>query len=162
MSERKKYTHVYEIVIRTTPQKLWQALTDGGMSQQYYFGTRIQSTFKVGAPYTYQYPDGGMMMNGNVLGSTGAAMIDGKVLVSDPPKKLVTTFRPLWAYPDGNAPLSTVTFEIEPQGDVCKLSLTHEDLEADSPLTKGMVSGWAQILSGLKTLLETGEPMMTA
>ena len=60
----KKYTHVYEIVIRTTPQKLWQALTDGAMTQQYYFGTRIQSTFKVGAPYTYQYPDGGMTMNG--------------------------------------------------------------------------------------------------
>ena len=89
-------------------------------------------------------------------------MIDGEVKVYDPPKKLVTTFRPLWAYPDGNAPLSTVTFEIEPQGTVCKLSLTHEGLEVDSPLTQGMIGGWAQIFSGLKTLLETGEPMMMA
>ena len=158
----KKHTHVYEIVIRTTPEKLWEALTDGSMTQQYYFGTRIASTWKVGAPYSYQYPEGGTTVNGGALGSTGAAMIDGEVKVYDPPKKLVTTFRPLWAYPDGNAPLSTVTFEIEPQGTVCKLSLTHEGLEVDSPLTQGMIGGWAQIFSGLKTLLETGEPMMMA
>lgn len=158
----KKYTHVYEILIRTTPEKLWQALIDGSMTQQYYFGTRIQSTFKLGAPYQYLYPQGNTALNPEGSGLTSTAMIDGEVLIYEQPKKLVTTFRPLWAYPNGDAPISRVTFEIEPQGAVCKLSLTHEDLEIDNPLTQSMIGGWTQIMSGLKTLLETGEPLVTA
>jgi uncharacterized protein YndB with AHSA1/START domain len=160
----KSYTHVYEIMIRTTPEKLWQALTNGDITQQYYFGTRISNKLKAGKPYSYNYPDDVKAMGGDMSMPVvpGAAMIQGEVLTFDPPKKLVTTFRPLWAFPEGNAPLSTVAFEIEPLGPVCKLTLTHSDLDETSPLTQGIKSGWAQILSGLKTLLETGEPMTVA
>jgi uncharacterized protein YndB with AHSA1/START domain/DNA-binding transcriptional ArsR family regulator len=142
----EKHSHVYSIFIQTTPEKLWRALTNGDMTQQYYFGTRFASSLKKGAPYDYLFPD-------------GKSMLHGEILESDPPRKLVTTFKPLWVENAASAPISKVTFEIEPRGPACKLTLIHDDLEAGSPLTQGMVEGWAQIFSGLKTLLETGEPM---
>jgi uncharacterized protein YndB with AHSA1/START domain/DNA-binding transcriptional ArsR family regulator len=137
---------VMHVFIRTTPERLWQALTDGEFTRQYYFGTRVESAWKPGAPYVYVAPD-------------GAAMIKGDVVESDPPKKLVTTFTPGWLPPESPPHLSKVTFEIERQGDACKLTMIHDGLEPDSPLTAGFTDGWSKILSGLKTLLETGEPL---
>jgi uncharacterized protein YndB with AHSA1/START domain/DNA-binding transcriptional ArsR family regulator len=144
MSE--KHSHVYSIFIQTTPEKLWRALTDGDMTRQYYFGTRFASSLKPSATYDYLQPD-------------GKSMLTGEILECDPPKKLVTTFKPMWVENPASVPASKVTFEIEPRGVACKLTLIHDDLEAGSPLTQGMIEGWAQIFSGLKTLLETGEPM---
>ena len=138
-------THVYAILIRTTPERLWAALTDPEQSRQYYFGTRVESTWEAGAPYRYVRPD-------------GEAMIRGEVLERDPPRRLVTTFVPGWsASPDPAA--STVTFEIEPMGEACTLRLTHADLIVDDPDTAGVDIGWSQIFSSLKTLLETGTPL---
>lgn len=142
-----KHTHVYAIFIQTTPEKLWHALTEGTMSQQYYFGTRVNSTWQPGAPYSY-------------LQANGEPMLKGEVLEVDPPRRLVTTFLPVWV--GENPPLSKVTFEIETKGAACKLTLIHEDLDADAPLTKGLAEGWAEIFSGLKTLLETGNVMVVA
>ena len=140
-----KPAHVFQIFIRTTPDKLWQALTDGAFTQQYYFNTRVDSTWKPGADYRY--------LNGD-----GSTLLSGEVLEAQPPTRLVTTFLPVWNENAAKGPASKVTFEIVALGPVCKLTLTHEDLEVHN-MIDGIREGWAQILSGLKTLLETGEPM---
>jgi DNA-binding transcriptional ArsR family regulator/uncharacterized protein YndB with AHSA1/START domain len=145
-------THIYSIFIRSTPERIWQALTDGKMSEQYYFGTRVESTWKPGASYQYIDTAGGMV-------ESGAPMLKGDVLEADPPRKLVTTFVPLWM--GDNPGASKVTFEIEPRGDACKLTLTHEDL-GSGHLEAGVIDGWATILSSMKSLIETGEPLVVA
>lgn len=146
-AQAQETKHVFEVYIKTTPEKLWQALTDGALTRQYYFGTSVTSDWKAGSEYKY-------------LTSEDASMVDGKVIESDPPKILVTTFNPRWS-PDGEVdyPESRVTFEITEMGDACRLSLVHDRLTAGHPLTKEFHSGWSQILSGLKTLLETGKPL---
>lgn len=136
-------THVYEIFIRTTPERLWQALTDGDQTAQYYFGTRVQDIDKPGADYKYTSPD-------------GSTMLSGKVITAEPPHKLVTTFNPAWA---PNAKESTVTYEITPEGDVCKLTLRHADLVVGEELTEGVKDGWARLFSSLKSLLESGQAL---
>ena len=136
-------THVYEIFIRTTQDKLWQALVDGDQTARYYFGTRVENIETAGSDYRYVGPDGN-------------SMLTGRVLESDPPRKLVTTFIPAWV-PEPKE--STVTFEITPEGDVCKLTLRHEHLIVGDELTSGVQQGWARIFSSLKSLLESGEPL---
>jgi len=137
--------HVFQIFIRTTPEKLWQALTDGALSKQYYFNTSVESTWQPGADYRY--------LNGD-----GSTLLSGEVVEAEPPTRLVTTFLPVWNEDAAKGPSSKVTYEIVALGPVCKLTLTHEDLEVHH-MDEGIREGWAQILSGLKTLLETGEPM---
>jgi uncharacterized protein YndB with AHSA1/START domain len=153
MAETPK--HVFEIYIRTTPEKLWQALTDGEMTKNYYFGSRAQSDWKAGSKYQYfgaeSRPD-----------SESTPMIDGEILESDPPRRLVMSFNPLWAG-GGQAvdyQTSRVTYEITQMGEACKLSLVHDQLEAGHPLTQEFFGGWSNILSALKTWLETGEPLV--
>ncbi|MEO7674034.1 MAG: SRPBCC domain-containing protein [Pyrinomonadaceae bacterium] len=151
MAEAKKAEttrHVFEVYIKTTPEKLWQALTDGTMTEKYYYGLRAESDWKSGSPYKY-------------CGADGTTLLDGTVVESDPPKRLVTTFNPRWS-PDSDVvyPESRVTYEITETGGVCKLTLVHDDLAADNPMTEGIFRGWSEILSGLKTLLETGQPLM--
>jgi uncharacterized protein YndB with AHSA1/START domain/DNA-binding transcriptional ArsR family regulator len=140
-----KHSHVMQIFIRTTPERLWQALTDGNLSQQYYFGTRVESTWQQGASYRYVQGD-------------GASMIEGQVLEATPPHKLVTTFVPLWEGAN-RIEEAIVTFEIVPEGNLCKLTVTHDNVHAGVPVAAGFVEGWSRILSGLKTLLETGEAL---
>lgn len=139
--------HMQQIFINTTPEKLWEALTNGTFTKQYYMGTAVESTWENGAGYRYVNDDGN-------------PLLDGKILEIDPPKKLVTTFNTLWVDETERGESTTVTFEIEPVGSACKLTLIHEGLEPGKPLTQGLQAGWAQILSGLKTLLETGEPLV--
>jgi len=153
MAEAKKAEttkHVFEVYIKTTPEKLWQALTDGSMTEKYYYGSRAESDWKNGSGYKY-------------LGQDGGVLVEGKVLESDPPNRLVTTFNPKWN-PDavGKFPESIVTFEIVPAGEACKLTLVHEGLAVGDPMTEGIFRGWSEILSGLKTLIETGEPLVLA
>ncbi|NJK78399.1 MAG: helix-turn-helix domain-containing protein [Chloroflexaceae bacterium] len=144
----QKHTHVFEIFIRTTPEQLWQALTDGSITPQYYFGSSVQSTWQPGATYTYPQPNGG-------------TFVEGEVLEIDPPRRLVTTFRALWREDALDMPTSKVTWQIEPVHDVCKLTMTHDDLVPNHPVTENIITGWSHIISGLKTLLETGQPLMT-
>ena len=139
--------HVLEVYIRTTPEKLWQALTDGSFTEKYYYGTRAESDWKAGSEYRYLTPDGN-------------AMVNGRIIESKPPNKLVTTFNPHWDERIGNVPESTVTFEITQLGEACKLTLIHSDLIPGHMVTEGVYRGWQEILSGLKTLLETGEPLI--
>jgi uncharacterized protein YndB with AHSA1/START domain len=133
---------VHEIYIRTTPERLFAALTDGELTRQYYMGTRVQSDWVAGSGYTYAYPN-------------GETMIDGQVLEIDPPKRLVLSFHPLFTGHDTGT--SRVTHEIEQIGDVCRLTLIHDDLDPQG--AGGINSGWAQILSSLKSLLETGQAL---
>jgi uncharacterized protein YndB with AHSA1/START domain/DNA-binding transcriptional ArsR family regulator len=145
----QKPSHVFQIFIRTTSEQLWQALTDSALTQQYFFDSRVESTWTPGAPYRLYNPNGEMTA-------------EGEVLEIDPPRRLVTTFRPLWR-PDEEGNLhSKVTWEIEPMGAVCKLTLIHEDFDPESALMQRMKEGWARSLSSLKTLLETGEPLLVA
>lgn len=142
-------SHVLQIFIRTTPEQLWQALTDGALTQQYFFNSRVESTWRPGASY-------------RLYNSNGDKTVEGEVLDADPPHRLVTTFSPLWRLDEGGNRHSKVTWEIEPVGEVCKLTLTQEDFDPESTLMKRMNEGWARLLSSLKTLLETGEPLRVA
>lgn len=143
----EKPNHVFQVYIRTTPEKLWQAITDPAFTAQYYFNTRVESTWVPGAAYINRLAD-------------GTPMVAGEVVECDPPRRLVTTFRPVWVEgPDGNHS-SHVVYEIEPVGTACKLTLTHSGLDPQNPLTQGLWEGWSHILSGLKTYLETGEPLI--
>jgi uncharacterized protein YndB with AHSA1/START domain/DNA-binding transcriptional ArsR family regulator len=136
---------VYEVFIRTTPQQLWQALTDGEVTKRYFFAETLHSDWKAGSEW-------------HSTGPEGSRDVEGKVIESDPPRRLVMTWRALYD-PELSSELSRVTYLIEKRGDVCKLAVTHE--LTDAPKTAKHVSkdGWTLILSTLKTLLETGEPM---
>jgi uncharacterized protein YndB with AHSA1/START domain/DNA-binding transcriptional ArsR family regulator len=139
-------SHIFQIFIRTTPEQLWKALTSGDLSQLYYFNTRVEADWQPGKTYHYFYPD-------------GKAMIEGEILEIDPPRRLVTTFKPLWLTEPEDLQFTRVTWLIEPAGASCKLTVTHEGLDMSRPASQGMMDGWARILSGLKTLLETGQPL---
>lgn len=144
----EKPAHIFTVFIRTTPEKLWQAITDGELTSQYYYGSRVESTWQPGAPFTYMTDNG--------------LAIEGEVLEYDPPHRLVTTFIPRWIPGATPPPPSKISWEIEPKGAACKLTVTHSEIAAEVAQTYGIVEGMAQILSGLKTLLETGEPLVVA
>jgi len=146
----RKPAHVYQIYIRATPERLWQALVDGDLTRQYYFGCRVESDWRPGSPY-------------RLVDDTGAALVTGENVEVDPPRRLVQTFGAPWAPEVGREGPSTVTWEIEPVGDAgqtCRLTLVHDGIDPTSARGKELAAGWAQILSGLKTLLETGEPLV--
>lgn len=137
---------VLQVFIKTTPERLWQAITDGSITKLYYFNNSVESTWKPGDPIRYSNSD-------------GVVMLDGEILECDPPRKLVTTFIPVYN-PDRSPEPSKVTYLIEQVGSACRLLLTHEDLVVGTPEAENVFNGWSQILSGLKTYLETGEPLV--
>jgi uncharacterized protein YndB with AHSA1/START domain len=139
--------HVYEVYIRTTPDKLWQALTDGKTSKQYFYGGTLKSDWKVGSSMDL------------VDAETGSVMLANKILEIDPPRKLVHTFSSQVEDDQKQDRPSRVTWLIEPMGDVVKLTVTHDDFDAETSTFKSVKSGWGPVLSGLKTLLETGRPL---
>lgn len=149
-------THIYQVFIRTTPERLWQALTDPEWTRRYFFSTTVASTFERGAPLRYTLPDGNLAAQ-------------GEILEAEPPRRLVTTWSFAWS-PELAAERSRLCWEIEPRGPLCKLTLTHDLREA--PVTAKVVAdampdqpgqspddGWMIVLSGLKTALETGEQL---
>ncbi len=141
--------HVYEVYIRTTPEKLWQALTDGALTKQYFYGGTLNAgPLAVGSPMTYRDEDGN-------------AMAGGEVIEIQAPRRLVQSWRAMWQG-DERDPDSRVTYEITPLGAACKLSVTHEHASAEGETAKSTAGGWPVVLSGLKTLLETGTPLEIA
>ncbi len=138
-------TQVYEVFIRTTPQKLWQALTDGEVTKKYFFGETIHSDWKPGSEWYSTGPN-------------GSRDVEGTVIEADAPRRLVVTWRVLYN-PELSKELSRVTYLIEKRGEVCKLTATHELSEAPKTAKEVSKDGWTTVLSGLKTLLETGESM---
>ena len=138
---------VFEIYIRTTPERLWDAITTPEIRAKYHFGSRIESDFTPGSRFEMVHP------------SAGSALGEGENLEVDPPHRLVQSMRALWG-PDVIAEgTSRVTWEIEPVGDSCRLTVTHDQLRDGA--NDQLYGGWPMILSGLKTWLETGELLTT-
>ena len=137
---------VFEIYIRTTPERLWKAITDGEMRRRYSFGLAVASDWQAGSRYQLSTP-------------TGGTIAEGENLEVDPPHRLVQSFTALWSEEVQREGVSRVTWEIEPVGDSCRLTVTHDQLREDAH--GEIYGGWPQILSGLKTLLETGEELTT-
>ena len=141
-------TQVYSVFIRATPEQVWDAITKPEFTTRYFHGTRIESTFEPGAPYL------------SLAGDGDQTLVDGEVLESDPPRMLKHTWRALYDPETASEPFSRVTWEIEPQeGGVTKLTVVHDQLEAAPKTAESVAGGWSYVLSGLKTLLETGEPL---
>jgi uncharacterized protein YndB with AHSA1/START domain len=138
---------VFRVYIRATPEMVWKAITDPEFTTKYYYGTRVDSTLAPGDAFVYRRPD------------SDVVALDGEVVECDPPRRLVQTFRALWTGELAAEPASRVTWEIEPDDGLCQVTVIHDRL-ADSPRTAEEISGWYYILSGLKTLLETGRPMV--
>jgi uncharacterized protein YndB with AHSA1/START domain len=138
---------VFETFIKTTPQQLWEAITDREMRARYSFGVSTESDWSDGSSYKSSVP--------GVID-----IAEGENVEVDPPRRLVQTFTALWSDEVKGAGVSRVTWEIEPVGDdSCRLTVTHDQLQ---PGANGeLYGGWPQILSGLKTLLETGGDLTT-
>src|SRR5947208_4969066 len=144
--EDRTMEKVFEIYIKTTPERLWEAITDPDMRAKYTFGVRVENDWQVGSEYNAGTPDGRILMN-------------GENLEVDAPRRLVQSFNALWSDDVKAEGTSRVTWEIEPVGDSCKLLVIHDQMREDAH--PEIYGGWPQILSGLKTLLETGEELTT-
>ena len=142
---------VYEIYIKTTPERLWQAITDPALRAKYSFGVAVSSDWTAGSAYQARTTE----MNG----TPGFAIADGENVEVDPPRRLVQTYRALWSDAVKAEGHSRVTWEIEPIGDSCRLTVTHDQLRDGA--NAELYGGWPMILSGLKTLLETGGTLTT-
>jgi uncharacterized protein YndB with AHSA1/START domain/DNA-binding transcriptional ArsR family regulator len=141
--EENQMEKVFEIYIRTTPERLWEAITNSEMRRQYSFGAAISSDWTPGSKFTMSSPDG--------TGVWG----EGENVVVDPPRRLVQTMVALWSEQIKREGKSRITWEIKPQGDLCKLTVTHDRMREGA--NDELYGGWPMILSSLKSLLETGE-----
>ncbi|HEV8200656.1 MAG TPA: SRPBCC family protein [Candidatus Polarisedimenticolia bacterium] len=143
-----KSTFVYVVYIASTPEKVWSGLLDGEFTRQYWEHENV-SDWKAGSKWEHRKGS-----------ESGEASILGEVVEARKPSRLVLT----WAAPH-EAKLrhrhSKVTFEIEAVADMTRLTVTHDELEANSDMERKITSGWPRVLSSLKTLLETGKPLKT-
>ena len=139
---------VYTIYIASTPQKVWEALTSAEFSRKYFFGNAVEIDLKIGGAYIVRTPD-------------GAVHISGEVVECDCPRKLAVTFNVNWPELIERLGATLVTYEIEPAGDAVRLTMTEShDRPLDDDILSGGRQGWPAILSSLKSLLETGKPLI--
>jgi uncharacterized protein YndB with AHSA1/START domain len=138
---------VYTIYIASTPQMVWQALTSAEFSRKYFLGNSVEVDLKVGGAYIVRTPDGGLH-------------ISGEVIECDPPKRLTVTFNVNWPALIEKLGPTLVTYEIEQAGDAVKLTLLQShDRDISDDILSGGRQGWPAILSSLKSVLETGNPL---
>jgi uncharacterized protein YndB with AHSA1/START domain len=133
---------VYVTYIETTAEKLWHALTDGDFTERYWFGHRVTSDWKVGSAYGFA--------------NQGKPTVEGEVLISDPPRRLAYSWNNRKDAARGEG-TSRVTFDLEPRGNVIKLTVTHDELEEKT--LRDISGGWPMVIASLKSLLETGHPL---
>jgi uncharacterized protein YndB with AHSA1/START domain/DNA-binding transcriptional ArsR family regulator len=138
---------VFEIYIHTTPERLWNAITDSDIRSKYQFGNQINSDWTAGSRFEVSH-----------AGAPGL-LGEGVNLEVDPPRRLVQTMVALWGEDVKSEGTSRITWEIEPVGDSCRLVVTHDQLREGA--SDQLYGGWPMILSGLKTWLETGELLTT-
>ncbi len=138
--------YVYVSYIRATPQAVWSALTDGVSTKKFWYGRTHQSDWKKGSPLKFIQPNGDLDF-------------EGEVLESDPPQRLVFTFN-TGSDEEKTAGPSRVTYDIALVDGVARLTITHDRFPANSAVRKGVSNGWPAVISGLKTLLETGDSIM--
>jgi uncharacterized protein YndB with AHSA1/START domain len=149
--EEGQMEKVFEIYIKTTPERLWQAITDPALRARYSFGVGTYSDWTPGSSYR--------------SGATGATIspdmtiAEGENLEVDPPRRLVQTLRALWSDEVKREGTSRITWDIEQIRDSCRLTVTHDQLREGA--NSQLYGGWPMVLSGLKTLLETGEMLTT-
>ncbi len=139
-------TAVFEVFIKTSPERLWEAITDPGQRRKYSFGVETHSDWTPGSEYRSDSPG-------------GIEIAAGKNIEVNPPRLLVQTFDALWSDEVKAQGTTRVTWEIEPVGSSCRLTVIHDQLPAGA--NAELYGGWPMILSGLKTLLETGELLDT-
>lgn len=139
-----KPVFVYTTFIETTAEKLWHALTDGDFTEGCWFGHRITSDWKVGSSYNFT--------------NQGKPMVEGKVLVCEPPRRLAYTWNNRKEEAKGEG-ISRVTFDLEPRGKVVKLTVTHDDLGEDGKTFRDISGGWPMVIASLKSMLENGKAL---
>jgi uncharacterized protein YndB with AHSA1/START domain len=139
---------VYQVYIKASPEQIWDAITKPEFTTRYFFGSRVQTTGEAGAAIRHLAPDSDELWG------------DDAILESDPPRKLVHTWSSLYNPELAAEPRSRITWEIELQpGGVSRLTVVHDELEHSPKTAASVAGGWMFVLSGLKTLLETGEPL---
>jgi uncharacterized protein YndB with AHSA1/START domain len=138
---------IFEIYIRTTPERLWEAITDGEIRSKYQFGSRVSSDWTTGSRFELSNP-----------GAPGL-LGEGENLEVDRPRRLVQTMVALWGEDVKSEGTTRITWDIEPVGDSCRLTVTHDQMREGA--NDQLYGGWPMILSGLKTWLETGELLTT-
>jgi uncharacterized protein YndB with AHSA1/START domain len=143
----KTMEKVYEIYIRTRPERLWEAITSSEQRAKFQFGMNVSENWTPGGHFEMTHP-----------GAPGA-LGEGENLEIDAPRKLVQTMRALWGEDVKAEGTSRITWEIEPIGDSCRLTVTHDQLREGA--NDQLYGGWPMILSGLKTWIETGEVLTT-
>ncbi|HTE85900.1 MAG TPA: SRPBCC domain-containing protein [Dehalococcoidia bacterium] len=146
-SLEERMEKVFEIYIKTTPERLWQAITDSEIRSKYQFGMRAISDWTPGSRFEMRHP------------AAPGLLGEGENLEIDPPRRLVQSMVALWGDDVKSEGTSRVTWEIEPVGDSCRLTVTHDQLREGA--NDQLYGGWPMILSGLKTWLETGELLTT-
>ena len=141
-------THVFQVYIRATPDEVWEAITRPEFTARYFFGSRVDTTGEAGTPIRHFAPDGEKLWG------------DDMVLESDRPRRFVHSWRALYDDELAAEPPSRVSWEIESQpGGITKLTVVHDQLEGSPKTSTSVSGGWMFVLSGLKTVLETGEPL---
>ena len=144
-----KLEYTYELFIGAPVGKVWQGLIDQEMTKQWVYGTRLDSKLKKGAPYAY-------------IGDGDFKVVDGEILEIDPEKRLVMTWSAHWDDKVDKDRPSRVTYELSSVGAATtKLRLVHDDFDGETATYASSVGSWAQMMSSLKTLLETGKPLAT-
>jgi uncharacterized protein YndB with AHSA1/START domain len=138
-------TQVYSVFIKASPEQVWEAITKPEFTQKYFYGSHVNIT-----PERFRGTDG-----------EGNDLVVGEMFEIDPPRRLVHGWRALYDPETAAEDESRVTWEIEPQdGGVCRLTVVHDRLEAAPKTAANVAGGWSYVLSGLKTLLETGKPLV--
>ncbi|MDH3731570.1 MAG: SRPBCC domain-containing protein [Acidimicrobiia bacterium] len=141
-----KPVHVYQVFISAPTEIVWNAIVDGDMTVQYFYGTRVESTWEPGAEIAYKYPDG-----------TKAS--EGEVLSIDPGKRVEMTFLPLWDAELTAEGAAREVWTVEDAGGATKLTVETYDVPEGGKIHADFAGGFPFIISGMKTLLETGEPL---
>jgi DNA-binding transcriptional ArsR family regulator/uncharacterized protein YndB with AHSA1/START domain len=142
-------SHVFAVFVKATAERIWEAITSSEFTTKYYFASTVESDWTPGAPYTYRIE--------------GKPAVVGEVIEAQPPERLVCSFDARWDEEVAPDAPSRITWTIEQAGpDVCKLTVVHDGFVARNATYTQVGEGMTLILSGLKTLLETGKPLMSA
>jgi uncharacterized protein YndB with AHSA1/START domain len=148
VNQSAESSFVYVSFIRTTPEKLWSALTDAKQMKEYWFGMHIDTEWRTGAEWQMIFPDGRVADR-------------GEILELERPKRIRLKWRNEFRPELKAEGFAICTIEIEPYGDAVRLSISHTIERADSKFIQAVSGGWPKVLSNLKSLLETGQVVLT-
>jgi uncharacterized protein YndB with AHSA1/START domain len=139
--------HSYSIFIQATPQQVWEALTISRFTTQYFFNSAVESDWKKGSDYAMTSPDGAIVK------------FEGRILASDPPRRLFQTVNVKWDPALVGHQEMTIDWDIEQFGETCRVTISHRGSDSDARLFEMLTGHCPDVLSGMKTLLETGKPL---